>query len=438
MTPGGAGVSRGPLRSARCGLVTDISMQVATTRMSATRAHETTAASSARSRRTARAKAAGSHGQRDRDAHRSPRPPGSWPRTPSPVDLASDASQTAPEPSRQNALTPNSRPAPAATSPGRRTSDGQSSPAAAATAPGRMPRTRRPRRSDCDRQTLARSTASRSACSLRRAGRRRTARAWTPVCRVAGAVERPRARSPPHPVRHDDQQQQDPGRHRPSTQEPVRPGNRAGHDRHRRRPVEHRPDPAGDDDDHDRDRHQRHDRPGGPAAGASLPQADDQPGQRLAGHRHEGDERQAGDQRQRQQRDRAADVGRQTDEPDELDRPRQVQRREGQGREVLRARGDRVRRQLLRREQLVAATGHQRGDHREHRHRQVRRRRQQRDVEAVLRRRQQPGDDRGQAHQRQGRSQQQEPPPSPTRPHHPPAEGDERPELRVAHDSSDR
>ncbi len=42
------------------------------------------------------------------------------------------------------------------------------------------------------------------------------------------------------------------------------------------------------------------------------------------------------------------------------------------------------------------------------------------------------------AQQRQGRCQQQEPAPSPTRPHHPPAQGDQRPELRVAHDSSDR
>ena len=104
---------------------------------------------------------------------------------------------SAPRPSRANALTPNSRPAPEATSPGSSAISGHSSRAPAAASPGIAARATRPRRNGTERHTLARSIRSAARRSLCGSGRPAWSRASTRTCARAGRRCSQRASSTP-------------------------------------------------------------------------------------------------------------------------------------------------------------------------------------------------------------------------------------------------
>src|SRR5262245_54840517 len=135
MVAGGAGVSRDPRRSARCGERTDSPMQEAVTdRQQAVAAPIAVVSSVAVGHDPDRRPPATSETRTaDPQTSRRTRVLAQNARV---AGCGSEDSHTAPDPSRQNALTPSNNPAPAATRPGRRTSDAQSSPTAAATTPG--------------------------------------------------------------------------------------------------------------------------------------------------------------------------------------------------------------------------------------------------------------------------------------------------------------
>ena len=161
--PGGATASRGPSRSAWCGCRTDSERGTGRRRRRVhvrplTTMPVSSAAVGVPGLRSDPATAATHHGREDRlGSARSP-----WRGRAAAGRGGARPANSAPDPSRQKALTPNSSPAPAATSPGSTISDSQGTAAPAAPMPGSTASTSPPRRRAGARQTLARSIATSS------------------------------------------------------------------------------------------------------------------------------------------------------------------------------------------------------------------------------------------------------------------------------------
>ncbi len=185
------------------------------------------------------AQAARGHGERRRPGRRPRRPPAPCAQNTVRARTGSDASQTAPVPSRQNAFTPNSSPAPAATSPGSRTRADHSRRGQRGHQPRQRCRARSARGAGMSsaRCWPGRWPAARGAGCRRRPGVVPVAsRSGCP--RLPGRRSAPGAEPPAEPVGAQRGQQEGGRGHRPAQVVALRRGLGAEHDGRRRRPVQ--------------------------------------------------------------------------------------------------------------------------------------------------------------------------------------------------------
>ena len=230
------------------------------------------------------------------------------------------------------ALTPKSRPEPAATRPVSSTRESQLGSVMAAMAPGRMAMTSAPRRSEAERQTLARSTCMSASRSDVAVVRRRTG--LDSGCRPP-SLTCPWVQRQPRAPRWKAQQ---PGRghageERPPQRPPeaLRPLDRG--DRHPLggEPVQQARQVVGELQRHADEDEDAADDPHGPTAGAALPDALEPPGDGLAGQSCGRRVDDSGEQRESDHRPERGHVGRDADQQQEAGDPGQVGRRQQHG-----------------------------------------------------------------------------------------------------------